>query len=366
MTSQLFKNICLITIILLLIGALRGWYYAIDFNADNIMIFPNEMIDNSMDTIITKTNNNINNDTNTIINLVILVPLRNRDRHLTMFTNYITDYIEEYDKNIHLSGIIAIEQIDNESFSRSVLLNIGAIYVLNNTNNLYNNVTYIALHDVDWIPLKPTSYYPVSPNVHFQHIMPIGVWYPGYVGGVSIISLYGYFKCINGFSNQFFGWGGEDDDLFVRMKYDDKYLNGCKLNHTNFLNLTSKYPVYADYIHLNKTTQQKLPEKYHNRVKSRDDHKWNAHRLKMTKCDHYGYLQKNDGVNNLTSNDKYIVENIEKYGKLTIVQVKLFRDDNWHSIINKYFNKNNKNCTSQDKINKTIFAKQKKAIMQNQ
>eukprot|EP01084_Bolivina_argentea_P160879 280112_1 len=50
------------------------------------------------------------NHTN-VINLSILIPIRLRDKHLSFFTNYIRDYIQEYDKNIHLSSIIAIEQL---------------------------------------------------------------------------------------------------------------------------------------------------------------------------------------------------------------------------------------------------------------
>ena len=41
--------------------------------------------------------------------------------------------------------------------------------------------------------------------------------YKYYVGGVTAISTE-VFKRINGFSNTFYGWGGEDDDLSHRMK----------------------------------------------------------------------------------------------------------------------------------------------------
>ena len=40
--------------------------------------------------------------------------------------------------------------------------------------------------------------------------------YPGMTGGVLAISAL-HFARLNGFSNTFFGWGGEDDDLFQRI-----------------------------------------------------------------------------------------------------------------------------------------------------
>ena len=40
----------------------------------------------------------------------------------------------------------------------------------------------------------------------------------GYVGGVSVLSN-SDFKKINGFSNVFWGWGGEDDDLYHRLLF---------------------------------------------------------------------------------------------------------------------------------------------------
>eukprot|EP01084_Bolivina_argentea_P273392 465688_1 len=203
-----------------------------------------------------------------IINLAILIPIRQRDRHLVLFTNYIRDYIQEYDKNIHLSCIIAIEQLksDNISFNRATLFNIGFNYLSKSSDIHMNNINYIALHDVDWIPMTPTSYYPLRPDIHFQHIIPIKSVYPGYVGGVSIVSVYAFENCLNGLSNQYFGWGAEDDDLYSRMK-KAIYLPQCNLTKTNFVNIsTSQLSVYADYDHLNINTSYELPIKYLQRI----------------------------------------------------------------------------------------------------
>lgn len=42
--------------------------------------------------------------------------------------------------------------------------------------------------------------------------------YADYFGGVSAMTV-DQFRAINGFSNSFWGWGGEDDDLFNRVKH---------------------------------------------------------------------------------------------------------------------------------------------------
>jgi len=46
--------------------------------------------------------------------------------------------------------------------------------------------------------------------------------YYGIFGGVSAFKKE-HFNLINGFSNKFFGWGGEDDDLYERY--------GCEYYH---------------------------------------------------------------------------------------------------------------------------------------
>ncbi len=44
-----------------------------------------------------------------------------------------------------------------------------------------------------------------------------GLPYPEYFGGVVSITP-GQFRAANGFSNVFFGWGGEDDDFRHRVR----------------------------------------------------------------------------------------------------------------------------------------------------
>ena len=42
--------------------------------------------------------------------------------------------------------------------------------------------------------------------------------YEGIFGGVSALSTHHFVK-VNGFSNLFWGWGGEDDDMYNRIRY---------------------------------------------------------------------------------------------------------------------------------------------------
>uniref|UniRef100_A0AC35G8S0 Galactosyltransferase C-terminal domain-containing protein n=1 Tax=Panagrolaimus sp. PS1159 TaxID=55785 RepID=A0AC35G8S0_9BILA len=47
--------------------------------------------------------------------------------------------------------------------------------------------------------------------------------YEEYFGGVSAM-LRSQFEKLNGFSNEFWGWGGEDDEIFLRIKaHKQKY-----------------------------------------------------------------------------------------------------------------------------------------------
>lgn len=74
-------------------------------------------------------------------------------------------------------------------------------------------------HDVDLIPQVLKNIYACSDMPRHMSAS-INIWrynllYEDAFGGV--ISILGqHFKEINGFSNRFFGWGAEDDDLLMR------------------------------------------------------------------------------------------------------------------------------------------------------
>ena len=79
---------------------------------------------------------------------------------------------------------------------------------------------YIALHDVDLIPVNPKlSYaYPVNgpyhlaaPGLHPKYD------YSTFIGGILLITRE-QFELLNGMSNRYWGWGLEDDEFGFRIK----------------------------------------------------------------------------------------------------------------------------------------------------
>lgn len=134
--------------------------------------------------------------------LCLIIPYRNRQEHLDKNIPILKEYL----KNIN-NTIYVIEQNDQKPFNRGKLLNIG--FDINKEQN-----DYFCFHDVDMVPINADYSYSDS-VVHiatraeqFNYNMP----YPDYFGGVTIFAR-DTFKKINGFSNEFWGWGAEDDDL---------------------------------------------------------------------------------------------------------------------------------------------------------
>lgn len=57
--------------------------------------------------------------------------------------------------------------------------------------------------------------YIYSVFVHFSFLLSLRLPYKMYFGGVSALTPDQYLK-MNGFPNNYWGWGGEDDDIGVR------------------------------------------------------------------------------------------------------------------------------------------------------
>lgn len=149
------------------------------------------------------------------LKLAILIPYRDRAEHLSVFLKLFPQRINlGRSKNPIDYEIFIIEQDNQKLFNRGMLLNIG--FAL--TKDKFD---YFCFHDVDMIPLSADYSYPYLPthlafNVsQFKETLNTGLPYRHYFGGVSLFNKSDLIK-INGFSNGYWGWGSEDDDLLVR------------------------------------------------------------------------------------------------------------------------------------------------------
>jgi hypothetical protein len=141
----------------------------------------------------------------------ILVPYR--DNPAKERSDQLKLFVEHFSKSPwNQCHVFVIEQSeDDRRFNRGALLNIGA--------HLAKKYTHIILHDVDLLPDESLlPYYTMIPD----HPVHIGtVWRTKYtserfLGGILSISIKD-FQRVNGYPNQFWGWGGEDDVLRNRL-----------------------------------------------------------------------------------------------------------------------------------------------------
>lgn len=155
--------------------------------------------------------------------LGIIAPYRDRYRQLIYFKKEITKYLDDAGID-HV--LIIVEQDNAKSFNRGKLLNIGAI----RAKEL--GCDYIALHDVDMLPVDVDYSYPEHPTHlatnFYAGDKKLGLHFEKYFGGVTMFRLED-FERINGYSNEYWGWGFEDDDLFNRVLNNDLKVNSKKV-----------------------------------------------------------------------------------------------------------------------------------------
>ncbi|XP_021372934.1 beta-1,4-galactosyltransferase 7-like [Mizuhopecten yessoensis] len=135
--------------------------------------------------------------------VAVLVPFRDCHEELQQFAPHIFKYLN--DRAIP-HRIYVINQLDNFRFNRAALINIGFL-------NMDSDCDYIVMHDIDHLEVNPNFDfgYPGKGPVHLSYSK-----YKGHVGGVLVMTNE-HFRMLNGMSNDFWGWGKEDDDLYQRM-----------------------------------------------------------------------------------------------------------------------------------------------------
>ena len=152
--------------------------------------------------------------------IAIIVPFR--DLHIQQKRlEQLNKFIEELPKLLLTQTsnfqIYIIEQNnnDNKKFNRGKLLNIGY-------NIAKHDLCHIFIfHDIDLLPsIDLISSYlenPLSGPIHIAKVWKRYNKNPAYFGGIVSFNS-NQFELINGFPNNFWGWGGEDDEMFKRIQ----------------------------------------------------------------------------------------------------------------------------------------------------
>jgi len=143
--------------------------------------------------------------------VAIVVPFRDRAQHLNIFLNHMMPFLKKQQLEF---AIYIVELVPKETFNRAMLMNIGFREALKD-----REWQCFVFHDVDLLPENDRNVYscPTNPRHMSAAVdtMDYKLPYKTIFGGVSAFSKV-HFELINGFSNAFFGWGGEDDDLYHR------------------------------------------------------------------------------------------------------------------------------------------------------
>jgi hypothetical protein len=171
--------------------------------------------------------------------LTVVIPYRDREPHLRQLMPVLIAKLQEQRLSYR---VLVVEQEQGTSFNRGRLLNAGIHYSADFTD-------YYCLHDVDALPIVANYACPSQPLRLVNEILGSNGksrredYY--FSGAVSIRK--DQVQAANGYSNEYWGWGKEDDDFFFRLL----------LSH-----LLCYYDLEGSYRDLPNPSHQQTPRRY--------------------------------------------------------------------------------------------------------
>uniref|UniRef100_A0A4W4GGJ8 Beta-1,4-galactosyltransferase n=1 Tax=Electrophorus electricus TaxID=8005 RepID=A0A4W4GGJ8_ELEEL len=157
--------------------------------------------------------------------VAVIIPYRHREQHLKYWLYYLHPILQRQQLEY---GVYVIEQDGEDTFNRAKLLNVGYAEALND----YNYDCFV-FSDVDIIPMDDRNTYRCHDQPRHLAValdkFGFRLPYNQIFGGISAMSKDQYLK-INGFPNNYWGWGGEDDDISNRLS-----IRGMSISRPNVL-----------------------------------------------------------------------------------------------------------------------------------
>jgi hypothetical protein len=161
-------------------------------------------------------------DTMEVHPLLIVVPYRNREAHLKSFVPHLRAYFARDKADCRIPyRVLIVEQDGNGPFNRGALKNAG--FAIGAAES-----EYTCFHDIDYLPIWADYSYADEPSMIIWHGVETRPIAPDKThrvvvnkmeelfGGVVLIPN-GLFTAVNGYSNEYWGWGFEDFDLKKRF-----------------------------------------------------------------------------------------------------------------------------------------------------
>lgn len=198
-------------------------------------------------------------DCRPLFSTAIVVPYRQREEQLNTFLIYLHNFLRQ--QRIHYR-IILVEQFDQRPFNRAKMFNIGFVYARR------LGFPCVVMQDVDLMPIRLGQLYACSRRPRhmcaaldeFRFNLP----YRSLFGGAVALQAE-QFEAINGMSNVFDGWGGEDDDMFRRLDAlaEAKAAEVGREGTTTEESTICRFPrEYSEYAMLTHAKEPKSAERY--------------------------------------------------------------------------------------------------------
>ncbi|XP_014677244.1 PREDICTED: beta-1,4-galactosyltransferase 4-like isoform X2 [Priapulus caudatus] len=148
--------------------------------------------------------------------VAIIVPYMSREPQLLVFLRHIHRFLQR--QQIHYCIYVVEQANTTKEFNKGRLMNAGFEEAMRQ-----HHWSCVIFHDVDVLPEDDRNIYHCD-NHYVRHMTTAvdrynyTVGYAGHMGGVAAFKPEQYRK-VNGYSNLFWLWGGEDDDMRFRLNH---------------------------------------------------------------------------------------------------------------------------------------------------
>ena len=170
--------------------------------------------------------------------LIVVVPFRGPLGNFETFCSRLPPHLTG--QGIRFS-LVVVNQVDAHPFNRAALVNAAYSMLVSRRVpgvRFSADADYLAVHDVDRFPVLSNASCSrhVANYYEYPARSPRVLHSESYTGGVVLIRA-AHFRSVNGFSNAFWGWGHEDNEMYVRLRWcglvpqHGEQLDACMEHH---------------------------------------------------------------------------------------------------------------------------------------